>query len=342
MFRVLTCTTSRATNYIHRVRTFQTAMTSQTPVAVCQIRSTGDPRHNLRISENLIRRAVTAGAQACFLPEASDFIHPSKTESRKLSRPLEQHEYTVGLRKVAKELGILISVGVHEGPIDESEEKIYNTHILIGSDGEILASYRKLHLFDVQLEKPSLQGGTHEAPLRIGESERILAGTSITPPIDVRGLGRIGMEICYDIRFPELSIILTRLGAQVLLFPSAFTVKTGRDHWATLCKATAILYQTYIIAAAQYGAHNAKRTSWGETIAFDPWGEQLGRLRSVDDTPPPQQDVEVNEEVDKLYEESGEFFIFHLDLSKVNETRSQIPLEIQKRSDVYQVSEQAH
>ena len=102
------------------------------------------PVHNLKISEKVIRNAVAAGAKACFLPEASDFINPSKTESRKFSHPLPKHEYTIGLQRLAKELGIVISVGVHEGPEDESEERVYNTHVLIGKDGGILASYRKV------------------------------------------------------------------------------------------------------------------------------------------------------------------------------------------------------
>lgn len=120
------------------------AATSSATVAVCQLRSTEDPVHNLKISEKVIRSAVAAGAKACFLPEASDFINPSKTESRKFSLPLPKHEYTIGLQTLAKELGIVISVGVHEGPEDESEERVYNTHVLIGKDGGVLATYRKV------------------------------------------------------------------------------------------------------------------------------------------------------------------------------------------------------
>lgn len=120
------------------------ASTPSTTVAVCQIRSTGDPVHNLKISEKVVRSAVAAGAKACFLPEASDFINPSKAESRKFSRPLQEHEYTIGLQALAKELAVVISVGVHEGPEDENEERVYNTHVLIGKGGDILASYRKV------------------------------------------------------------------------------------------------------------------------------------------------------------------------------------------------------
>ncbi|WVQ71826.1 hypothetical protein IAR50_001368 [Cryptococcus sp. DSM 104548] len=313
--------------------------TTKTKIAVAQIRSTGDPVANLRRSENIIRKAVHDGAKAVFLPEAADFIHPDKAHSRTLSLPLPKHTYTLGLQKLAKELGVTISVGVHEGPEDEHEERVYNTHLLIGKEGELLARYRKVHLFDVELKKPPGPDGAEQPSQRVGESERILRGEGITPPFHVEGLGKIGLEICYDIRFPEVSIILTRLGAQILLFPSAFTIKTGRDHWYTLCKATAIQYQTYLIASAQYGAHNESRTSWGETIAFSPWGEQLGRLRSFDDTPPPksQEGEKGDEAVEKLYEDSGEYFITEIALDKVGEVRKQLPLAIQKRADVYGV-----
>nr|XP_031857241.1 uncharacterized protein CI109_007360 [Kwoniella shandongensis]KAA5524313.1 hypothetical protein CI109_007360 [Kwoniella shandongensis] len=311
-----------------------TATKPTTTVAVLQIRSTGDPVHNLDISKKLIRKAVDAGAKALFLPEASDFIHPSASESRKLSPPLPSHPYTLGLQALAKELGVVISVGVHEGPSDEEGEKerIYNTHVLIGDKGDLLGVYRKLHLFDVELTKAAAEDGTIPPPQRVGESDRIIPGKEIVPPIHVDGVGNIGLEICYDIRFPELSLILTRLGADVLLFPSAFTVKTGRDHWPTLLRGQAILNQTYVIASAQYGAHNEGRTSWGESLAFDPWGKQLGRLRSVDDTPPGK-----DEEVEKIYEDSGEFFLFEIGEEAVKATRSQIPVAIQKRSDVYGV-----
>ncbi|WVQ78537.1 hypothetical protein IAT38_000623 [Cryptococcus sp. DSM 104549] len=305
-------------------------------IAVCQLRSTGDPVHNLAISQRLVRRAVSAGAKACFLPEASDFIHPSASHSRTLSLPLPQHTYTLGMQALARELGVVISVGVHEGPEDEAEQRVWNTHLLIGGDGAILGRYRKLHLFDVELTKPPGPDGVTPPPSRTGESDRILAGDQVVPPIEVEGLGKIGLEICYDIRFPELSLILTRLGADMLLFPSAFTVKTGRDHWATLCRATAIQNQSYLIASAQYGAHNEKRTSWGESLAFDPWGRELGRLRSVDDTPSPTEGKR-DEEVERVYEESGEYFLCEVDAGKVGETRSQIPLGIQKRKDVYGV-----
>ncbi|WWC89865.1 uncharacterized protein L201_004793 [Kwoniella dendrophila CBS 6074] len=308
------------------------AIRQKTTIAVAQIRSNDDPIHNLEISKRVIKKAAKAGAKAIFLPEASDFINQNYEESRKLSLPLNQHKYTIGLQELAKQLKVIISVGIHEGPEDEKEKRFYNTHVLIGDNGNILASYRKLHLYDVELTKPPNEDGSIPPPMRTGESDRILPGQKVVPPVEVQGLGKLGLEICYDIRFPELSIILTRLGATTLLFPSAFMVKTGRDHWATLCRSQAIQSQSFVIASAQYGAHNPKRTSWGESIAFDAWGKQLGRLRSVDDTPPGE-----DKEIEQLYEEEGEFFLAEIDDQIIKDIRNQIPLAVQRRKDIYGV-----
>ncbi|KLT41725.1 carbon-nitrogen hydrolase [Cutaneotrichosporon oleaginosum] len=292
-----------------------------TKVAVCQIRSTADPEHNLRVSSSVIREAAKAGAVACFLPEAADFIVKATEECRRLSLPLSRHGYTLGLQELAKELGVSISVGVHDVPEDGQDDepdslRVFNTHVLIDKDGSIKAKYSKLHLYDVEL----IQDGRVK---RIGESDRVRPGQSIVAPADVEGF-KVGLEICYDLRFPELSIILARMGADVLTFPSAFMLPTGKAHWATLLRAAAIQYQVYVLAAAQYGAHHASRSSWGESLAFDPWGRELGRLRSV-------------EEPGGDYDGSGEFFLCDIDHDVINETRKQIPLAIQKRADMYGV-----
>lgn len=139
---------------------------------------------------------------------------------------------------MAKELGIAISVGVHDVPEEDEDDdepagslRVFNTHVLIGKDGGILARYSKLHLFDVELNQPPLEDGTQPPPKRIGESERVRPGREIVPPVELEGVGKVGLEICYDLRFPELQVILSRFGADILTFPSAFTLKTGKDHW---------------------------------------------------------------------------------------------------------------
>lgn len=137
---------------------------------------------------------------------------------------------------MAKELGVVISVGVHNVPEEdepntepEGSLRVYNTHVLIGKDGDIIGKYSKLHLYDVELHQPGVADVARHK--RIGESDRIIPGDKVVDPVAVEGIGKIGLEICYDIRFPELQIILTRLGADILTFPSAFTPRTGKDHW---------------------------------------------------------------------------------------------------------------
>ncbi|KAL1405483.1 Carbon-nitrogen hydrolase [Vanrija albida] len=308
-----------------------------TKVAIAQILSTHDVKHNLAVSAKVVRDAVAEGAKAVFLPEAADFIARSADETFQLSAPLSKHEYTQGLQALAKELGVVISAGVHDLPeADEKDDepegslRVYNTHVLIGTEGQLLARYRKIHLFDVELQQAVGADGVVPAPKRTGESDRVRPGKEIVAPVAVDGLGKIGLEICYDLRFPELHIIQTRLGADILTFPSAFTLKTGKDHWATLLRGIAIQFQVYVLASAQYGAHNPQRSSWGEALAFDPWGRQLGRLRSVEDDGDKAA-------IDKVYAEGGEYFLTDIDLEAVTGTRKQIPLAFQKRSDIYGV-----
>lgn len=311
-----------------------------TKVAVCQITSTNDVQYNLKISCDVARRAAAAGAKAIFLPEAADFISPTQHECYILSQPLATHTYALGLQSLAKELGVWICAGIHEIPRDDEVEdleesrkgeKVLNSHVAIGPDGMVKGCYRKLHLFDIQLKEESQSIDSSKPPIKKGgESDRILPGRQIPQIIDFgMSIGNVGLEICYDIRFPELHTILTRLGSKTLLIPSAFTLKTGKDHWYTLCRATAIQYQCYVLCATQAGAHNPTRTSWGEALAFDPWGKELGRLRSVDDF---ERDGGDREGV-----MPGEFILCEVDEGLVDSVRDQIPLAIQKRSDVYGV-----
>lgn len=156
--------------------------------------------------------------------------------------------------------------GIHEIATDEAGKetgKIYNTHVIINSDGQIAGIYRKLHLFDVQ---------TPEFKFR--ESKIVAPGPGITKPIETP-VGKIGMQICYDIRFPEAPIWLKKQGAQILLYPSAFAVSTGKAHWEILNRSRAIENQCFVISAAQKGKHNEKRSSFGKAIAVSPWGDVL-------------------------------------------------------------------
>ncbi|KAF2428861.1 nitrilase [Tothia fuscella] len=231
-----------------------------TKAAVGQICSTNDFSHNLKQCVTLVHKASAAGAKALFLPEASDYIASSAAESISLAQPVTASPFVLGLQSEAKKAHIAINVGIHE-PV-EGEKKLKNSLIWINEDGEISQRYQKLHLFDVDLKRgPKLK-----------ESDSVQPGSSILPPFST-SLGKIGMLICFDLRFPEPSLQLKRLGADIITYPSAFTLPTGAAHWSTLLRCRAIETQSYVVAAAQSGPHNNKRTSYGHSMVVNPWGE---------------------------------------------------------------------
>jgi predicted amidohydrolase len=185
------------------------------------------------------------------------------------------------LRQIARDSNLWISGGgIHEAgapPLKDTDNnatssRVYNTHIIINEQGEVVCRYRKIHLFEVSI--PSQQ-------LTLRESDTTAPGDSIVVCHD-SPIGSLGLSTCYDVRFPEQYTELAKHGAQVLLVPSAFTVPTGQVHWHTLLRARAIENQCYVIAAAQYGVHNKKRTSYGHSIAIDPWGVVLADAGGFD------------------------------------------------------------
>ncbi|KAH8697500.1 nitrilase, putative [Talaromyces proteolyticus] len=233
--------------------------------AVGQLCSTASMAHNLSQCQVLVRKAVAAGAKALFLPEASDYIGASSAETVSLVRPVQQSEFVLGLQKEAKDAKLPINVGIHEPA--EGGTKVKNTLIWIDEHGEIVQRYQKIHLFDVEIK---------DGPI-LKESTSVEKGTEILPPFETP-VGRVGLAICFDLRFPEISLALKRQDAQIITFPSAFTVPTGKAHWETLLRSRAIETQSYIIAAAQAGAHNDKRISYGHSIIVNPWGEVVAKL----------------------------------------------------------------
>jgi deaminated glutathione amidase len=192
-----------------------------------------------------------------------------------------------------------------------------NTCIWITPSGEITHRYQKLHLFDIDIRS---SGG----PV-MKESASTEPGTCIEELYHpVEGLGKIGTLICFDLRFPEPSLMLRRLGAEVLLYPSAFTVPTGKLHWEILLRARAIETQCWVIAAAQCGRHNGKRVSYGESMVVDPNGQVAGRLSRVDDG-----------DKEKENGREPELLVVDVDLQKNEVVRRGIPLEELRRRDVY-------
>lgn len=233
-------------------------------VAVCQMTSTSDCQVNLTTCQDLITQAVEHGASMVFLPEACDFITQNRAEIPELSEPLTGKTISF-MKSIAKTKSVWISVGgFHEKDLETNS--IYVTHVIIDSLGKIQSVYRKSHLFSVDNKR---KGGTS-----LRESDVVTPGNKIGPVVKTP-VGLLGMQICYDLRFPEVSNVQTQQGAEILTFPSAFTLMTGMAHWSVLLRARAVENQCYVIAAAQTGYHSEKRASYGHAMVVDPWGNVL-------------------------------------------------------------------
>ncbi len=228
-------------------------------LAAClQLRSTADVGANLARVEALTERAARHGAKLVATPENTTFLGPAE-EKLARAEPLDGPT-NARLAALAKGLGIHLLVGSVAERVDAA--RCHNTSVLYGPDGARLASYRKLHLFDVDVPGgPRFQESAHVVP----GDEVVVARTA---------LGTIGLSICYDLRFPELYRALVERGAELLTVPSAFTLPTGKEHWHPLLRARAIETQAWVLAPAQEGPHDDRglRHSYGHTLVVDPWG----------------------------------------------------------------------
>jgi deaminated glutathione amidase len=226
--------------------------------AAVQLNSNGDKARNLAAAERLVRAAVTDGAELVALPEKWNLLGAGE----ELIAGAEQLDgpSLSAARGWARELGIHLLAG----SIAERAEggKASNTSVLVGPDGDDLAVYRKIHMFDVDAGGVSYR-----------ESEHELAGSEIV----TGSVGEliVGLSVCYDLRFPELFRILALRGARILTVPSAFTAATGRDHWEVLLRARAIENQAFVLAPNQIGTAPPNFDSFGHSALVDPWGKVL-------------------------------------------------------------------
>jgi len=235
-------------------------------LAACvQLRATTDVEDNLATAERLVRRAADMGAELVATPENTAFLGP-QFHKVELAEPLDGAIAT-RLRKLADDCNVHLLIGglaeqrlIADGGVDR--DRCYNTSVLYGPSGEQLASYRKMHLFDVDVP-----GG-----LTIRESDTIASGSEVV--VADTSLGRIGMSICYDLRFAEMYRAMVDAGADIIAVPSAFTLTTGKDHWHALLRARAIETQCWLLAPAQWGRHDeaGARNSYGHSLIIDPWG----------------------------------------------------------------------
>lgn len=230
-------------------------------VALAQTTATDDLAANLRVARELVARAASEGADLLAFPEVFLFVGDRAgklTAAQSLDGPV------VGeFRELAARHGMMILLGSLHERIEQDPTHVHNTSVLLGGDGTLLARYRKLKLFDVELPE-----------VRVRESDTIAPGTEPPPVVDTHA-GRLGLTICFDLRFPELYQDLRRRGAQVVFIPSNFTVPTGRAHWEVLLRARAIEGQFFVVAPAQVGQHNPRFASYGHGMAVDPWGRVL-------------------------------------------------------------------
>jgi deaminated glutathione amidase len=264
-------------------------------VAAVQMTSSADRERNLAAAEALVRRAAGAGARLVVLPEKWPFVHgPRLLEA---AEPLDGPSVTAA-QGWARELGIAVLAGSIVERV-EGESRARNTSVLVRPDGSVAAVYRKLHMFDVDVGGRSYRESAATAP-----------GQEI---VVAEALGRrIGMSVCYDLRFPELYRRLADGGAELFVVPSAFTAVTGRDHWEPLLRARAIENQAFVVAAGQYGRHDDGAESHGRSMVVDPWGIVLAQA-------PDGEGLAVAD----------------LDFARLEEVRARLPALRHRRPEVY-------
>lgn len=244
----------------------------QLRVGAVQLCSTDDRDANLATCRELVGRAAAEGAQLAVLPECFSFLGRGEGDKLRIAESLDRGGPILDtLRELATRHGIWIVGGGTPEVVPGDERRAYNTAIAVDPRGAIAARYRKIHLFDIDIP-----GG---ATLR--ESDATRAGDELVV-VEIEG-AKVGLSICYDVRFPELyrRLAIDR-GAEILLVPAAFTAHTGAAHWHLLLRARAVEDQAWVVAAAQWGQHNEKRQSFGHSLIVDPWGTIAGEQAAGD------------------------------------------------------------
>ena len=232
---------------------------SQLDIALVQMRSGIDPEANIKDAIRLIRDAAATGAQLVATPETTHLVQKNAAEAFKVLHAPETEPALPAFSALARELGITLLIG--SLAVRTPDGRAANRSFLFGPDGALLASYDKAHMFDVGLGK----GETYR------ESDNYAPGGRLVVA-DAAG-ARLGLSICYDVRFAYLYRRLAKAGAQILAVPAAFTRPTGRAHWDVLLRARAIETGSYVIAPAQSGLHEDGRKTWGHSMIVGPWGE---------------------------------------------------------------------
>jgi deaminated glutathione amidase len=243
-----------------------TAVTTVRAAAV-QLNATPDKASNLKAADRLVRRAAADGAQLVVLPEKWSLLGRGR-DLREGAEELDGPAVSWA-RDAARELEIDLVAGSVAERVP-GEEKLRNTSLHIGPDGEVKATYRKVHMFDVEVDGTVYRESDHEAP-----------GEEVVTSETADGV-RLGLTVCYDVRFPELYRILAVRGARIITIPAAFTLPTTRDHWEVLVRARAIEDQCFVIAPNQVGEHAPGLRSGGRSMIVDPWGLVLAQAADTE------------------------------------------------------------
>ena len=260
-----------------------------TRIALFQSNTGIDPRANAAALLNAIEEAAKGGAAMLFTPEMSGLLdRDSKRAATNITRE-EENVVLAACRGAARENGIWLHLGSVAVMVDDGQ--VANRGFVIDRNGNIRARYDKIHLFDVDL--PTGESWRESAVYRPGDGAVLVNGTPI---------GKLGLTICYDLRFPALFARIAEADADVISVPAAFTVPTGRAHWHVLLRARAIEAGVFVVAAAQVGRHEDGRQTFGHSLVIDPWGEVL-----LD-----------------MGEERGVGFA-DIDLARISDVRSRIP-----------------
>lgn len=235
--------------------------------AILQLNASDDPLENLPLTVNMVRRAVTDGAEFVFTPEVTNCLSTSRSRQNDILHHQADDPTLAELCKLARELYISISIGSLAIKTDDADGRFANRSFLINPMGEIVGQYDKIHMFDVQISEAETY--SESAGYRPGD-KAVIADTV---------LGKIGMCVCYDMRFPLLANALAMAGSEILLYPAAFSPVTGAAHWHSLLRARAIETGCYVIAAAQTGTHPTSgpkaRSTYGHSLVVDPWGKVI-------------------------------------------------------------------
>ncbi|WIF94883.1 carbon-nitrogen hydrolase family protein [Caminicella sporogenes] len=272
---------------------------SKVKFAICQMQVINSKEANLKKVEDMIRKASYEGADIAVLPEMFNCPY----DNNFFSDYAEEYpgKTTKLLSNLAKELGIYI-VG---GSIPERERsRIFNTSYIFNKNGELIGRHRKIHLFDVDVD-----GG-----ITFKESDTFSFGQDIT--VIETEFCKIGIAICYDMRFPELMRLMTLKGAKVIIVPAAFNMTTGPAHWHALAKIRAVDNQVYFIAASPSRNYNSSYIAYGHSLIVDPWGEIVAKA-----------------------DERETVIIKEMDLHRVDKIREEFPLLKHRRIDLYDINE---